>query len=171
MAEVPAPARRPLRFGSFELDLQSGELRKAGVLLGLQEQSVKVLVELLARPGNWSLASTAPATVAQRDVCRLRARSERRHQPPARDAGRFRGLTTLHSDRASARIPLHCQCRGRGCDGGGGARRTDQRHSRSAGESVKPAAETDRSIDRDRRGWPHPHGRDHRAASQNSHDR
>ena len=51
MAEVPAPARRPLRFGSFELDLQSGELRKAGVLVGLQEQSLKVLVELLARPG------------------------------------------------------------------------------------------------------------------------
>jgi Tol biopolymer transport system component/DNA-binding winged helix-turn-helix (wHTH) protein len=52
MAEVPAPARRPLRFGSFELDLQSGELRKAGVLVGLQEQSLKVLVELLARPGD-----------------------------------------------------------------------------------------------------------------------
>ena len=51
MAEVPAPARRPLRFSSFELDLQSGELRKAGVLVGLQEQSLKVLVELLARPG------------------------------------------------------------------------------------------------------------------------
>jgi Tol biopolymer transport system component/DNA-binding winged helix-turn-helix (wHTH) protein len=52
MAEVPAPARRPLRFGSFELDLQSGELRKAGALVGLQEQSFKVLVELLARPGD-----------------------------------------------------------------------------------------------------------------------
>ena len=51
MAEVPAPARRPLRFSSFELDLQSGELRKAGVLVSLQEQSLKVLVELLARPG------------------------------------------------------------------------------------------------------------------------
>ena len=52
MAEVPAPARRPLRFGSFELDLLSGELRKAGVLVGLQDQSLKVLVELLARPGD-----------------------------------------------------------------------------------------------------------------------
>ena len=52
MAEVPAPARRPLRFSSFELDLQSGELRKAGVLVSLQEQSFKVLVELLARPGD-----------------------------------------------------------------------------------------------------------------------
>ena len=49
---VPAPARRPLRFSSFELDLQSGELRKAGVLVGLQEQSFKVLAELLDRPGD-----------------------------------------------------------------------------------------------------------------------
>jgi Tol biopolymer transport system component/DNA-binding winged helix-turn-helix (wHTH) protein len=52
MAEIPAPARRPLRFSSFELDLQSGELRKAGLLVGLQEQSLKVLVELLERPGD-----------------------------------------------------------------------------------------------------------------------
>ena len=51
MAEVPASARRSLRFGSFELD-PSGELRKAGVLVGLQEQSLKVLVELLERPGD-----------------------------------------------------------------------------------------------------------------------
>jgi Tol biopolymer transport system component/DNA-binding winged helix-turn-helix (wHTH) protein len=52
MAEIPVPARRLLRFGSFEFDLQSGELRKAGVLLGLQDQSHKVLVGLLERPGN-----------------------------------------------------------------------------------------------------------------------
>jgi Tol biopolymer transport system component/DNA-binding winged helix-turn-helix (wHTH) protein len=51
MAEVPAPARRLVRFSSFELDLQSGELRKAGLLVGLQEQALKVLVELLERPG------------------------------------------------------------------------------------------------------------------------
>ena len=52
MVEIPAPARRPLRFSSFELDLHSGELRKAGVLVGLQEQSLKVLAELLERPGD-----------------------------------------------------------------------------------------------------------------------
>ena len=51
MAEIFPPARRPLRFGIFELNPHSGELRKAGVLVGLQEQSLKVLVELLARPG------------------------------------------------------------------------------------------------------------------------
>src|SRR4026209_1628622 len=52
MGEIPPPARPPLRFSSFELDLPSGELRKAGVLVGLQEQSLKVLVELLERPGD-----------------------------------------------------------------------------------------------------------------------
>src|SRR5262245_38537765 len=51
MPDVPAPPRRSFRFSSFELDLQSGELRKAGVLIGLQEQSLKVLIELLERPG------------------------------------------------------------------------------------------------------------------------
>jgi Tol biopolymer transport system component/DNA-binding winged helix-turn-helix (wHTH) protein len=43
--------RDPLRFGSFELDPHSGELRKAGVVVGLQDQSFKVLLELLQRPG------------------------------------------------------------------------------------------------------------------------
>jgi hypothetical protein len=52
MAEIRAPVRRPLRFGSFELDPASGELRKAGIVVGLQDQSLKVLVELLERPGD-----------------------------------------------------------------------------------------------------------------------
>jgi Tol biopolymer transport system component/DNA-binding winged helix-turn-helix (wHTH) protein len=40
-----------VRFGNFELDARSGELRKAGVRLGLQEQPLQVLTLLLARPG------------------------------------------------------------------------------------------------------------------------
>ena len=52
MAEVSAPTRRPVRFGSFELDVASGELRKAGVLVSLQDQSLKALVELVERPGD-----------------------------------------------------------------------------------------------------------------------
>jgi len=51
MRDVPTPARPSIRFGVFELDEQAGELRKAGVLVGLQDQSLKVLVELLERPG------------------------------------------------------------------------------------------------------------------------
>ena len=39
------------RFGVFEADLRSGELRRAGMRIKLQEQPFKVLVALLERPG------------------------------------------------------------------------------------------------------------------------
>ncbi len=41
-----------MRFGSFELDLSSGELRRDGVLLKLQPQPARVLVLLVSRPGD-----------------------------------------------------------------------------------------------------------------------
>jgi TolB-like protein/DNA-binding winged helix-turn-helix (wHTH) protein len=40
-----------LRFGTFEVDLRTGELRKAGRRVHLQEQPFKILAALLARPG------------------------------------------------------------------------------------------------------------------------
>src|SRR6266851_3790976 len=40
-----------LRFGSFEIDIRSGELRNAGVRVKLQEQPFQVLALLVARPG------------------------------------------------------------------------------------------------------------------------
>src|SRR5450755_4685396 len=40
------------RFGLFELDLGSGELRKSGVKLRLQEQPLQVLALLLERAGD-----------------------------------------------------------------------------------------------------------------------
>ena len=40
-----------IRFGVFELDPRSGELRRSGVLLNLQDQPLKVLECLLERPG------------------------------------------------------------------------------------------------------------------------
>ena len=46
-ASAPAASIQRLR-----LDPQLGELRKGGVRVGLQEQSLKVLVELLERPGD-----------------------------------------------------------------------------------------------------------------------
>src|SRR5215831_2330919 len=39
------------RFGVFELDLRSGELRRNGIKVKLQEQPFQVLAELLERPG------------------------------------------------------------------------------------------------------------------------
>src|SRR4051794_37271480 len=44
-----APGR--LRFGVFEADLRTGELRKRGVRIRLQEQPFQVLALLLERPG------------------------------------------------------------------------------------------------------------------------
>ncbi len=41
-----------VRFGVFELDRRSGELRKAGVRINLQEQALQVLTLLLDRPGD-----------------------------------------------------------------------------------------------------------------------
>src|ERR1700721_1276619 len=40
-----------LRFGVFELDLRSGELRKHGLLVRLQEQPFQVLTMLVENPG------------------------------------------------------------------------------------------------------------------------
>src|SRR6185436_6356661 len=40
-----------VRFGTFELDLDSGELRRSGVELKLQEQPFRLLAMLLERPG------------------------------------------------------------------------------------------------------------------------
>jgi TolB-like protein/DNA-binding winged helix-turn-helix (wHTH) protein/Tfp pilus assembly protein PilF len=42
---------QPVRFGSFELDLRAGELRKQGVKIKLQEQPFQILAMLLEHPG------------------------------------------------------------------------------------------------------------------------
>jgi Tol biopolymer transport system component/DNA-binding winged helix-turn-helix (wHTH) protein len=51
MEASAAPVASVIRFGVFELDVRSGELRRAGVLLSLQDQPLKVLECLLERPG------------------------------------------------------------------------------------------------------------------------
>ena len=48
--EVPVEARR-VRFGAFEADLRSGELRKHGLKIKLQDQPFHILALLLERPG------------------------------------------------------------------------------------------------------------------------
>ena len=49
---IPQNQKKIARFGVFELDLASGELRKKGVRLRLQEQPLQVLAALLERPGD-----------------------------------------------------------------------------------------------------------------------
>ena len=41
-----------LRFGTFEVDLRAGELRKQGKRIKLQDQPFQVLAVLLQRPGD-----------------------------------------------------------------------------------------------------------------------
>ena len=51
MAErQPAPSR--VRFGTFEVDLESGELRRKGIRVKLQEQPFQLLAMFLERPGD-----------------------------------------------------------------------------------------------------------------------
>ena len=50
MAQSATP-RRILRFGSFEVDLASGELRRQGRKIGLQDQPFRLLALLLDRAG------------------------------------------------------------------------------------------------------------------------
>ena len=47
----PDVAARVIRFGVFEVDLRSAELRKQGVRIRLPGQSFQVLEALLLRPG------------------------------------------------------------------------------------------------------------------------
>ena len=60
MGEVPQittggavirPSNERVRFGSFELDLRAGELRKGGVKIKLHGQPLDVLAMLLQEPG------------------------------------------------------------------------------------------------------------------------
>jgi TolB-like protein/DNA-binding winged helix-turn-helix (wHTH) protein/Flp pilus assembly protein TadD len=48
---VPVPVSQLVRFDRFELDLRSGELRKGGIRIRLQEQPLQVLQALLENPG------------------------------------------------------------------------------------------------------------------------
>ena len=46
-----AVGSHPIRFGTFELDVRDGELRRQGVKIKLQEQPARILQMLLANPG------------------------------------------------------------------------------------------------------------------------
>ena len=45
------PSSGPIRFGSFEVDPNAGELRKQGVRIKLQDQPLQILQVLLEHPG------------------------------------------------------------------------------------------------------------------------
>ena len=49
--EDPTPPVRHVRFGVFDVDLQTGELRRKGIRIRLQEQPFQILQMLLEHPG------------------------------------------------------------------------------------------------------------------------
>ena len=49
--EAITPSRGPIRFGAFEVDLRSGELRKHGIRIRLQEQPLQILQQLIEHAG------------------------------------------------------------------------------------------------------------------------
>jgi DNA-binding winged helix-turn-helix (wHTH) protein len=48
---VDTAANSPVRFGVFELDARTGELRRSGRRVALQPQPLEILRALLERPG------------------------------------------------------------------------------------------------------------------------
>src|SRR5437762_1214740 len=50
-AQSESSGPRIVRFGTFELDVRAGELRKQGVKIKLQDQPLRILEMLLAHPG------------------------------------------------------------------------------------------------------------------------
>src|SRR3954447_24777812 len=56
------------RFGDFELDTRTGELRKYGVRIKIQEQPVQVLQALLDRPGDLVTREELRTTIWPKDT-------------------------------------------------------------------------------------------------------
>jgi TolB-like protein/DNA-binding winged helix-turn-helix (wHTH) protein len=59
--ETSSAVRQIVRFGSFELNARTGELRKRGIRVMVQEQPLKILEALLEQPGS---------IVTRRELCR-----------------------------------------------------------------------------------------------------
>src|ERR1035441_4323041 len=65
---APAPPTQPFRFGLFEFDPESGELRKQGMKIRLQGQPMEILALLLARSGEVVTREELQRTLWQADT-------------------------------------------------------------------------------------------------------
>ena len=85
-----------IRFGVFELDLRTRELRKAGGKVRIQEQPLCVLVSLLERPGELVTRDELRQKLWQSDTF------------VDFDTALNKAITTVRRNPAEARVPLHC---------------------------------------------------------------
>jgi DNA-binding winged helix-turn-helix (wHTH) protein len=108
--DISASLPRHVRFDVFDLDLRSGDLRKAGARLNLPDQPLQFLTALLERPGE----------LVTRDELRQRLWAEEtfvdfEHGLNAA-VKRLRdtlGDAAVHRDRAAPRVSVHCAGRSR----------------------------------------------------------
>jgi DNA-binding response OmpR family regulator len=83
---LPALRRQPLRqtsvmqFGTYEVSLQSGEVRKAGVKIRVQQQPMKLLKILQERPGEVVTMEELRGRVWEKDAMLRRIISPLGHQ-------------------------------------------------------------------------------------------
>jgi hypothetical protein len=81
------PARQfsaVIRFGVFEADVESGELRKNGVKVKIQDLPFpRAEAAAEPAPGGAQPRRTSPSALAGRSLCRFRPWHQQRHQPPA----------------------------------------------------------------------------------------
>ena len=106
MAET-ARQLRLVRFGDFEVDLRSGELRKAGVKLKFGGQPFQVLTILLEQPGDVVTREELQKRLWPDTFCRRRSQSEHRHQQDSGSAGGLGRESALCRDAAAEGVPIH----------------------------------------------------------------
>ena len=131
--EAPTAAARVLRFGIFELDVQSGELRRHGLKVRLPDQAFQILRLLLARPGDvvtreelrqqlWTSDTFVDFDLGLNSAVRkLREALDDSAEQPA-----------IHRDTAAAGLPVHRT--------GDNRRRTDPMVESAAGGTTATGA-------------------------------
>jgi hypothetical protein len=98
-----------IRFGVFEVNLQTGELRKHGLRIKLREQPFQILSLLLEHPGHVVTRQELQKKLWAADTFVDFDRGlNRGRQPVARRLERLGREFTLHRDLPQTRVPVHC---------------------------------------------------------------
>jgi Transcriptional regulatory protein, C terminal len=97
-----------IRFGVFEVDARSGEVRKAGVRIKLQDQPFKVLLTLLDHPGEVITREDLRARIwPNESFGGLRSCDECRHRKAENRFGGFGRYAAICGDVTPAGISFH----------------------------------------------------------------
>jgi len=107
-AEPQNENHRTIRFGVFDADLRTQELRRQGTRLKLPRQSFQILQMLLERSGELVTREELQNVLWPGDTFRgLRSRTEQCREADSGRPGRFSGNSALYRDIAADGIPVH----------------------------------------------------------------